>query len=560
MSKLTSKDILNRLNGGKTHVKKITRGDIKKMNIDLSKKKYDIDDVVEGSNVELEHTDVTKGKIKPTAKIAIAHLNENPHYYDLLSRMENPKNEQQIMNMKGGLISEAVRPKSVKSISNDVIDAINKVVHDTYNAEIYGSYVYRGQYFPGDIDLQEVITTTPKNRNQIFVETKNMIVKMVKDADDYPNVFFSEVKAGYDLRYSLIILSRDFPQKINNLWNHNLLTDDEYKKWGTLYNQYFKSGKKDIEAFAELEEEIRLRRVIRWNKSEILKGYKYLPGRYKITLIDALQIPSQIKIDIFVWIYGRFIEMTNFFYLVSYDKQQKKIEMINYDRENYALALVSQILKYQSKLFYNPFKMAKRMWGLARELDMSKIFNKLMPLFQGRTARMNQMRGEMKTIIDMYQKFDKLPYDKISKQLMGFKFRMSFLYNIDGFDEDKLLTLIDRMIEKVDQKKYIIKSLTYLVDEFTHYINSKSLHFLKKNNLLPVPKSLFVKAHKQPQKYIIDSDFFKNALGYKNIQTPSKELERIRHEKYYKDPFGEVIPIVDPNLNKVVQDMVYFDN
>ena len=560
MSRISSKDILKRLNGGcgSCDKKKITSCDIKNLKLKLTNKKYDIDDVVKGANVELEHSDVTKGKIKPTVKIAISHLNETPNYYDLLSRIENPKNHKKIMSMKGGLFSEAATPKNIKSISNDVVDALEKITNNTDNAEIYGSYVYRGQYYPGDIDIQEVITVSPKNKNKIFTETQKMLVKMVKDVDDYPNIFFSEVKAGYDLRYSIVILSKDFMQKITKLYNNKLLTSDEFSKWKKLYYKYINSNRKDIEAFAELEEDIRLKRVIRWDKKEILQGYKFLPGNYKLTLLDALKIPSQIKIDIFVWIYGRFIEMTNFFYLVSYDKQQKKIEMINYDRDNYALALVSQIIKYQSKLFYNPFKMAKRMWGLSRELKLSKIFNKLMPLFQGRTARMNQMVGEMKTIIDMYQKYDKIPYDKITKQLMGFKFRMSFLYNIKGFNENKLLDMFNSMIEKVDNKKYIIDKLTFIIDDFTKSIYSKTIHHLKKNKLLPVPKILFTKAHKHHMTFIIDSKFFKDAIGYDGKKEPSKVLTKVRYEKSYNDPFGEVIPLVDPNHNEVVKRMVNY--
>ena len=529
MSKISSKDILKRLNGGcgSCDNKKIIQRDIKKLKLKLTNKKYNVD--------------------------------ETPNYYELLSRMENPKNHKKIMSMKGGIFSEAATPKNIKSISNDVVDAIKKVVNNTNNAEIYGSYVYRGQYFPGDIDIQEVITATPKNKHKIFTETQKMLVKMVKDTDDYPNIFFSEVKAGYDLRYSIVIVSKDFMKKITNLYKNKLLTSEEFNKWKKLYYKYINSNRKDIEAFAELEEDIRLKRVIRWNKKEVLQGYKILPGNYKLTLLDALKIPSQIKIDIFVWIYGRFIEMTNFFYLVSYDKNKKIIEMINYDRDNYALALVSQILKYQSKLFYNPFKMAKRMWGLSRELKLSKIFNKLMPIFQGRTARMNQMVGEMKTIVDMYQKYDNIPYDKITKQLMGFKFRMSFLYNIKGYNEDLLLKMLNSMIEKVNDKKYIIDKLTCIIDEFTKIINSKTMNWLKKYNLWPVPKILFTEAYKHQMTFIIDTKFFKEAIGYTGKKEPSKVLTKIRHEQSYTDPFGEVIPLVDPNYNEVVRKMVNYD-
>lgn len=39
-------------------------------------------------DVELEHADVTGGDPVMTGKIALAHLREDPQYYDKLERME----------------------------------------------------------------------------------------------------------------------------------------------------------------------------------------------------------------------------------------------------------------------------------------------------------------------------------------------------------------------------------------------------------------------------------------------------------------------------------------
>ena len=56
------------------------------LNIDFSK--FSFDDFKRGINVELEHgkeninTDVTDNDLIKTAKIALAHLNEFPNYYN----------------------------------------------------------------------------------------------------------------------------------------------------------------------------------------------------------------------------------------------------------------------------------------------------------------------------------------------------------------------------------------------------------------------------------------------------------------------------------------------
>ena len=58
----------------------------KKLNIDFSK--FSLDDFITGLNIELEHglvnpiTNVTNNALLSTAKIALAHLNEFPNYYN----------------------------------------------------------------------------------------------------------------------------------------------------------------------------------------------------------------------------------------------------------------------------------------------------------------------------------------------------------------------------------------------------------------------------------------------------------------------------------------------
>ncbi len=61
--------------------------------------KFDVDQFRRGMNVELEHgtrdslTNVTNDDEIMTGKIALAHLNEFPDYYDRLEKMEQEADE-----------------------------------------------------------------------------------------------------------------------------------------------------------------------------------------------------------------------------------------------------------------------------------------------------------------------------------------------------------------------------------------------------------------------------------------------------------------------------------
>jgi hypothetical protein len=60
---------------------------------------FDVDQFRQGMDVELEHgsrdpaTNVTNDDLLTTGKIALAHLNEFPDYYDRLEKMEQEAEE-----------------------------------------------------------------------------------------------------------------------------------------------------------------------------------------------------------------------------------------------------------------------------------------------------------------------------------------------------------------------------------------------------------------------------------------------------------------------------------
>ena len=70
------------------------------LNINFSK--FSLSDFITGINIELEHglinpeTNVTNNNLLTTAKIALAHLNEFPNYYDKDYGL--PKSEESLKN------------------------------------------------------------------------------------------------------------------------------------------------------------------------------------------------------------------------------------------------------------------------------------------------------------------------------------------------------------------------------------------------------------------------------------------------------------------------------
>jgi hypothetical protein len=81
---------------GVTEKRKITEAEAKTIGEQLGIRwdKFDVEQFRLGMDVELEHgirdpaTNVTNDDLLTTGKIALAHLNEFPDYYDRLEKME----------------------------------------------------------------------------------------------------------------------------------------------------------------------------------------------------------------------------------------------------------------------------------------------------------------------------------------------------------------------------------------------------------------------------------------------------------------------------------------
>ena len=518
---LSNSEIKKRLLKGDTFYEK----DIQRLNLNLSDKKYDKKDVLKGLNVELEHKDLTKGDLRKTWKIAKAHLDENPDYYDLLEIMEDPKNYSKIMSLRphiGGCYScggnlNIIMQKNKKSITDQINDMIELITKNKNNSEVFGSYVYRSQFFPSDIDIHEVLSTTPTRDKTIYKNAAKALQNIVKDVKKRRGIYFGEVKAGVDERFLIDINDPDIIEKFKNLYNENAITLKELNIIKLLHQ----NNEND-----ELEEIIRNMQVIRWSENEILKGFKKIRGNIKLNLVDAMKGHSNIKIDIWAPINGRYIEITNFFFLVIYDKKTKKIITLNHDIGDYVKSMLVQIKKYQKPLFYNPFKMAKRIWGIARETKNVELLEKLTPLFQSSMARINKIMAEIETIIMMAEKIKSMPWMTILKQIDEFKLRLSYIYDIQ-FDEDKIIRWINGALKHHGERNKLIHKLSMLRTFLKDIRNEKTIEWLEKNNLWPVPDYIY-NITSQKKINVAEYPLFKHKLL--KINKPNPTLSKTKEK------------------------------
>lgn len=401
-------------------------------------------------------------------------------------------------------LERLLETKPLSSYSEDAIKNIKLLTFSKKElAHPFGSYIYRLQKYPGDLDLVEEFTDCC-NEDDVVRKFAKKLQQIVKKINSEKIHYFSEFKAGLDNRYDIDIgemIDGIYKPRIDlsiisyNLFNKGLLSNEEYSiiQYILLFSDL---GSNEYDTVTYI---FRERRILRWKSDEILNGIKLLPGNKKITLENALkQHDSHVKIDMIALINDRLIEVTNFFQLAYVSKEGKVLNIINIDVEenhNIPVHLPFEIEKlYFSNMFYSPFKMVKRMYSLGRNKKYIDLLNSIIPFVSSNISLLYQIKSEIDTIILIIEKIKKYPSKTIEYQLDEMKFRIS---TVTELSKEELLEINDLIykINKIDYKYDKLDDLKLLKKILVKKINYFTIEYLIRFNLNPPPPYLLPNEH-----------------------------------------------------------------
>lgn len=392
----------------------------------------------------------------------------------------------------------AVKPDS--SISNPIKKIIELISGKSKSVIPFGSWKYKSQLYPGDIDLIEIDEECCSKEEATikFVKHIQKIVRAIKNAR---GVYLGDIKAGEDKLFKVDIGQMIFdnngfvridnynPVKIRafvNEWSKLKLITPEQKK-EILSHVLDKTNQLHFE---QLYATLRELWLLRWTEKEILKGQKKLPGKRKYTLAQAINDPTITKIDLWTQISGRYMEFSNLlvFYMIDKDGNRK---VLNFNDADIVEALKFQVQKFAfSKNDLKLLKMVKRIWSIARLTNDKKMIEKLTPLLQTDLGRISQISSEMDTVILMLQNLKIPPMSSIMKQIDGWKYRFSNIYQLD-INEEEIDKIFDKLLKHNKNtkanKEYIIKVLKELKSQFLKISNDVLMKILKYIGVVPIP-------------------------------------------------------------------------
>lgn len=385
----------------------------------------------------------------------------------------------------GGLIN--TEKKDITSYTQEQLNAISNVAIDPAEAYPFGSASYKIQRYPGDLDVRETIVYDG-DINSISNDFAVKLQNMVKEIKKQKMVYFSEIKAGFDKRFMIDIGHIENKRIIGydpKMIRKELRKIGDYPEINDLISLV--ENNPSLNDWDILGKELREFYIIRWSENDIMNGYTELIGGKRIYLADALRQKTMVKIDTWQYINGRFVEVTNFFIIVN-DKNGE-IQLVNlpddfYNRVDGALKDETDKLMC-SGVYFKPLKAIKRMWTIAMMRNDQNMLEKLTPIINSGVGILNQVNGDIESLIGILEKSKSIPIASIRKEINNFKGRIAGIYDL-SIDIVELNDIFDNL-STMDYIPSLYNRLKMLKKFLQDIINSETIEYLHSVDLYPIP-------------------------------------------------------------------------
>lgn len=339
-----------------------------------------------------------------------------------------------------------------------------------------GSYKFKAHRYPSDIDIFERFRACcdQKTATQEIVKR---LQNLVREVNQHSQVYWGDFKAGVDVRFyanpDSLTTAKQCRDHLKNISVY--LSDPDYQR--------LKELTADPEQF---NEELRKLYTLRWSPLEVIDGQKSLKNSDEmITLGQAINQNSVVKLDLWAPVDGVYNEITNYF-IFEQDDGQGNVTTLNQELGNRQDSLLHDIHKYSSCDHYNPLKYAKRLWNWSILTNDRELSEELAPLFSSGVALLSQISGELEVVINLLKKYElkNIPVDLVSDQLEGYKFKLNNINDLD-LDEQPLYLLLDQAVQELDeqQENNLISTLSTVISQLTQTINYYADQYLETVNL-----------------------------------------------------------------------------
>ena len=366
------------------------------------------------------------------------------------------------------------RKRYPEGYPSDVVQTLtNMSFTDGKEINLMGTMPLRSQVYAGDYDGFEYVDIDgdrTKAVHKIVDKFKEIVRKLMKQDKTY----ISDIKCGSIDEW--IVVDEDYDhkaslEKLKELYGKKVIGIKEYLAEKKLLKPV--SELKHLELLY-VRHEIR-HNIVRWKASEILKGFKILVDGRKYTLEEAVQSHTMTKMDVVSWVQNN--RFTDFSCIYVFRNNGNVINSPLDPNAERSIRDNMYVLKSQG----NYFKMAKRLFALAKIQKSRRIIENLSPLFNGDAGRMYHVYGDIGTIESLLESKEEVPYSALKTEIDQFKGRLSNV-GISGFlkNEKKILSAI----EKATSRKQMEESLKELKERLYELMSRYAKTYLLRKGLM----------------------------------------------------------------------------
>jgi hypothetical protein len=264
--------------------------------------------------------------------------------------------------------------------------------------------------------------------------------------------------------------------KLEELYKEKIISRSEFLDG----KRRFKKDPSQLELLL-LEQDFRPN-IIRWKYWEILKGYKTLKNGQKFTLEEAFETPTITKLDVVSWVQNN--RFTDFSMIYEFHNNK---EILNPAIRDFEESILENIFILHSEKKY--YKMAKRIFSLAKYSNNNEVLEILSPLFNGDLGRLYIVYGDIGTVEDLFNIENNIPYSKLEFEFDQFKGRLSNISLPDYIkNEKRIFGLIDSLVttSKVSINKHrILKLLEELKKSLLDLLSKYTEQYLREKKIFP---------------------------------------------------------------------------
>jgi len=368
---------------------------------------------------------------------------------------------------------------------DDVLNLISIMSYDTSNVKVVGSMSLKSQQYAGDYDMYEIVNGSYKNEDTAVKAFVKQFQTKVRELMKTKDCYIGDIKAGIIKEWEVIpeyagvyggkvkgYDARSARAKIEEL--KSILTTDEYK-----YAKSVLVDNPSVNQFVLLKKELRFH-LVRWKPKEVLTGSLKLRDGREYSLEEALKSPTIVKLDVVAYVENS--RFTDFSIIYLFKNKGKPINnVIMLDEQD---AVKQDIVYYLANRNY--FKVAKRMFSLARMKGDDKTLLKLNDMLNSDLGRLYSIISDLGTLLYLFENGKAIPFDKIQYELDQFRSRLGNIYSINSVGSDSIL---ERILEAKGKRSDVVKTIRFLEQRFTKILANESRKEMTKRKLLPVPVS-----------------------------------------------------------------------